>query len=966
MMAAEALPKILVVDDRAENLLVLEAQLRGQPARFVKASSGEEALNLLLLHDVALALVDVQMPGMDGFELAELMRGATRTRQIPIIFVTAALHDQSRIFKGYDAGAVDFLVKPIDDRVLGSKVSVFLQLHRQKEELAERLHQLESAHAALRETAELSRRQLEEIHSIYDSAHIGLCVFDRDLRYVRINRRLADINGRPAADHIGKTVDEVLPSMAATAHEIAAGIFRTGIGVTEIEFTGVTPSQPGIRRTWLEQWLPLKNSDGVVTGINVVAEEVTERRRTEEALRTSEERFRTVIENSRDGINMLDLKTGRYVFMSPAQVELTGFSADELRDMSFEEAFERVHPYDREISARQQREIAAGRDMPAPVEYRWKVKSGEYRWFADSRKLVRDAEGNPLALVGVSRDITDRKTAEAALRASEARLSLLSRTASRLLRAEFPQQIIDDLCHEVMQHLSCDLFLNFLVDPECHKLKLNASGGLPAEEVKRLEWLDFGVAICGCVARDGTRIVAEDVQCSSDPRADLVRSYGIEAYCCHALLGEGRKVLGTLSFGTKKQTQFSKDEIALMRAVSDQVATAIQRMEARHALSVTNAQLIEEGRRKNEFIAMLSHELRNPLAPIKNSLYILDHAEPHSQQARRAKATIDRQVNQLARLVDDLLDVTRIARNKIQLQRDRIELTELVQRTVEDHRSEFEKAGVRLDTIVESMPLWVSADGNRIGQAVGNLLQNAAKFTPRNGSVAVTVGKDESAGQAVIRVHDSGVGIKPEMLPQLFQPFMQAEMTLDRSQGGLGLGLALVKGLVELHGGTVGAFSAGLDQGTEFTIRLPTEEGPLETEHAAASTAALVRQRVLIIEDNEDAAESLREVLEFDNHDVAVAHTGPTGIRKAIELQPTVILCDIGLPGMDGYEVARAIRAEPSLKNVPMIALSGYALPEDLRRAQQAGFDRHMAKPPSLAQINQLLVGLSRGDGMQE
>lgn len=957
---AASLPNILLVDDRSENLVALETQLRDQPANILTARSGDDALELLLSHEVALALLDVQMPGMDGFELAELMRGSQRTRQIPIIFVTAALHDQARIFKGYDAGAVDFLIKPIDDRVLGSKVSVFLQLHQQKRQLAERVHELEAAHQALQASAELSFRQLDEIQSIYDSAHVGLCVFDQDLRYLRINRHMAEMNGASTSEHLGKTVDEILPSLAPTAHAIADGILRSGTGVTDVEFTGVTPSQPGVRRTWMEQWIPLKNARGVVTGINVVAEEVTDRRRTEEALRASEELLRTVIENSRDGINMLDLGTGRYTFISPAQSELTGFSAEETRAMSLAEVLDRVHPDDRDEVARQHGAGAAGQEGPSTVEYRWKTKRGVYRWLSDSHKIVRDRDGKPVGLVCVSRDITDRKQAEAALLASEARLKLLSDTAGRLLRAELPHQIIDQIGHEVMQHLDCDLFFNFLVEPGTHKLTLNACAGIPAEEAQRIQ--ASGTGVCGCVPRDGTCILAEDLQRSPDPRADLVRSYGVQAHCCHTLLGEGSKVLGTLSFGTRRRAHFAEDEVALMRAIADQIATAIQRTDARQALAVTNAQLVEADLRKNEFMAMLSHELRNPLAPIKNSLYILDHAQASSEQSRRAKATIDRQVDQLARLVDDLLDVTRIARNKIQLQRQSLELTELVRRTVDDHRVELEKAKLQLQTASDDAPIWVTADGNRIAQTVGNLLQNAAKFTPAGGRVEVSVSLDRPRAQAIIRVRDTGVGMNPDMLSRIFQPFMQADTAMDRSKGGLGLGLALVKGVVELHGGSVEATSAGLGKGTEFVVRLPADMDLAQTEPQRSAAPAVARQRVLIIEDNEDAADSLREVLELEDHDVAVAYSGPAGISKALALRPTVILCDIGLPDMDGYQVARAIRAEPSLEATPMVALTGYALPEDLQRAREAGFDHHMAKPPSLEQINEILAGLARAN----
>jgi PAS domain S-box-containing protein len=377
--------------------------------------------------------------------------------------------------------------------------------------------------------------------------------------------------------------------------------------------------------------------------------------------------------------------------------------------------------------------------------------------------------------------------------------------------------------------------------------------------------------------------------------------------------------------------------------------------ELERALRQANQQLIEADRRKNHFIAVLSHELRNPLMPIKNGLYILDRAAPGGDQARRAKEVIERQVDQLSHLVDDLLDVTRITRGKVQLHRCRLELTQLVRRTVDDHRALFQDADVRLEVEPAALPVFVDADWNRTAQVLSNLLQNAAKFTPRGGLVKVTLARDIDARQVVIRVADTGLGMTPELLAQLFEPFMQADETLDRSKGGLGLGLALAKGLVEQHGGSIEASSRGLDCGSEFIVRLPLDLSDPEAVEQAPEPAAAARHRVLIIEDNVDAAQSLKELLELQGHEVSVAHDGYDGLAKARELRADLVLCDIGLPGMDGYEVARAFRADDALRGAHLIALSGYALPEDLQRAAEAGFDRHVAKPLTLGKLEQLL-----------
>lgn len=380
----------------------------------------------------------------------------------------------------------------------------------------------------------------------------------------------------------------------------------------------------------------------------------------------------------------------------------------------------------------------------------------------------------------------------------------------------------------------------------------------------------------------------------------------------------------------------------------------------RKSVEVEREKLLEALRdvdeKKNQFLAALSHELRNPLAPIKNSLHILERAAPGGDQAKRAKDVIDRQVEQLARLVSDLLDVTRINRGKVRLERRRLELNDLARRTIEDYRSLFDRSGVTLRLEPASSQVCVEADWNRMAQVIGNLLQNAAKFTPRGGTVTVVVAMDPAEARAVIRVSDTGIGMNADVLARLFQPFMQAEATLDRSKGGLGLGLVLIKGLVEQQGGSVEAHSEGLGQGSRFTVRLPLDVTEPEESTREQALSGGARRRVLLIEDNTDAAESLREVLELEDHDVAVAYSGPDGLAKARAFRPDFILCDIGLPGMDGYEVARVMRADPTLRGTCLVALSGYALPEDIERSREAGFDRHIAKPPSLQAIEELLA----------
>lgn len=695
-------PKILIVDDRPENLLALETQLRGQPAEVLEASNGDEALELLLKHEVALALIDVQLPEMDGFELAEIMRGSPRTREIPIILVTAGLHDQSRIFKGYDAGAVDFLIKPIESRVLVGKVAVFLQLYRQKREL--------------------------------------------------------------------------------------------GLRVCELE-----------------------------------------------------------------------------------------------------------------------------------------------------------------------RALTERRSAEAQLAADHAALLQLHELNARLLRQEDLAELLDATVGAAVALTGASKGTLQLLDAETNALRIVAQHGFGPAFIEHFSLVQDGPAVCGEAMRRRARVVVENVSTSTMFRGTtagaILEAEQVVAVQSTVLLSRQGKLLGVISTHWATPPALSENTFRMLDLLARQVADLIEYRQREESLAEMNAQLIEESRRKNAFLATLSHELRNPLAPITNSLHILERSGASGAQASRARAIITRQVSQLASLINDLLDVTRVTSNKINLQRVCLELNELVVRTVEDTRSLFEQSGVQLEVETAPDSVFVHADSTRLAQVISNLLQNAAKFTARGGTTRVVVSTNDA--EAAVRVIDSGMGMTRETLDGLFQPFMQAEQTLARSRGGLGLGLALVKGLVELHGGKVEARSEGLGKGAEFTILLPLQlDTSAEIPSTAVCSGSQPRRRILIIEDNVDAAESLREVLELCEHQVEVAHDGPEGLAKAHTFRPEIVLCDIGLPGMDGFEVAKGFRANHDLGAIRLVALSGYALPEDIQRAVEAGFDQHLAKPPSLQKLEKLFTDL--------
>jgi signal transduction histidine kinase/CheY-like chemotaxis protein len=389
---------------------------------------------------------------------------------------------------------------------------------------------------------------------------------------------------------------------------------------------------------------------------------------------------------------------------------------------------------------------------------------------------------------------------------------------------------------------------------------------------------------------------------------------------------------------------------------SGQAAAAQYHAEAIAECRELERELEAAGRQKDRFLAMLSHELRNPLAPILNAAKMLRQAPLADPRLERAGEIIERQAIYQARLIDDLLDVNRIAQGKIALRRESVDLRAAIGQAVETCLPAIEAKGLALTLDVSAQPLMITGDPVRLAQIVTNVLNNAGRYTNAPGAIALTAGLEKR--QAVVRVKDTGVGIAPEMLPRVFDLFVQADTSLDRRQGGLGLGLALAKNLAEMQGGAVEARSEGLGAGSEFIIRLPlarTSETAADAALASTVEREPISRHVLLVDDQPDARTSLADVLEMLGHHVFTAANGPEALRLAWEEQPEVAIVDIGLPGMTGYELAQQLRRIPGGDRARLIALTGYGSPEDKERARQAGFDAHLTKPADFAELERLL-----------
>jgi signal transduction histidine kinase len=444
-----------------------------------------------------------------------------------------------------------------------------------------------------------------------------------------------------------------------------------------------------------------------------------------------------------------------------------------------------------------------------------------------------------------------------------------------------------------------------------------------------------------------------------DPPAEraAARLAGYRAACGTPLLSRGvggENVIGVIVTFFPNPHRPSERDARLVELYARQAAQAIDNARLYREMEESN-------RGKDEFLAMLAHELRNPLAPILNALHIMRLSGGTEGAHGQALEMVERQTRHMTRLIDDLLDVSRITRGKIQLRPEPVELAWVVGRAVDSSRPLIEARKHHLDVTLGPEPVRLLADATRLEQVLANLLNNAAKYTEPGGHIALSAGRED--GQVVIRVRDTGIGISPALLPRVFDLFMQAHVTPDRALGGLGIGLTLVRRLVELHGGSVEVHSEGPGHGSEFVVRLPAQDRPAPAPAPAPAAAGAAPPlppgrgalRVLVVDDNRDAAESLSMMLRLDGHEVRMAHDGTAALEVAGLFRPEVVLLDIGLPGTSGYDVARQL-LDRGVRPLLLVAMTGYGTEEDRRRSQEVGFDHHLVKPVDPQVLREMLA----------
>ncbi len=594
--------------------------------------------------------------------------------------------------------------------------------------------------------------------------------------------------------------------------------------------------------------------------------------------------------------------------------KLTGQTADEARGWGWLDA---VHPDDRE-RAKQQWTHALTSQTLFNVEYRIRARNAGYRHYAVRGVPVLNSAGQFDEWIGTITDIDDRKQAEEQLRHSEARFRAAVGAVSSLIWTN------------------------------------DAEGRMVGEQSG---WGNFtGQSQAEYQGYGWSRAVhSEDAQPTIDAWNHAVSEQRIFVFEHRVRRHDGEWRLCSI-----RAVPLMNDSGKVREWVG--VHTDItERKQLEEGLRHLAADLSDANRRKDEFLATLAHELRNPLAPIRNGLQILQMPENTPIRAEKVLAMMERQLTQMVRLVDDLLDVSRISRGKVELRKERIDLATVVQNAVETSLPLIEQQGHSLTVTLPPDPVYLDADATRLAQVFLNLLNNAAKYSERGGQIWLTA--EQQREEVIVSVKDTGIGISAAHLPRIFEIFAQVSTALEKSQGGLGIGLSLVKGLVELQGGTIEAHSDGLGKGSEFIVRLPTWSGttlpvPFVNRTGKVEPASHPTCRILVVDDNEDATVSLAMMLEIMGHEVYTAHDGETGVKLAKKWQPDIILMDLGMPRMNGYEAARHIRQETWGTRIILVALTGWGADDDRRKTQDAGFDRHLVKPVEPNALMQLLAEL--------
>jgi PAS domain S-box-containing protein len=764
------------------------------------------------------------------------------------------------------------------------------------------------AQQAQQEAVQRYERQMRLFESVVSTTPDFVYVFDRDGRFQYANRRLLEVWGMALPDVVGRTCREL--GYEQWHHDMHMREIAQVIA-TRQPIKGEVPFKApltGIFGVYEYIFTPVLAPDGEVELIAGTTRDVTERKLTEQEVRRRSEQFQTLIDGAPTGMFLVDADL-RIVQVNPAALRALGSSDRPLRGVALRDVLSGVWGprFAAGIVQVFERTLRTGESYRQPEGREVRVDTGATEYYDWSVQRI-GLPGGGLGVLCYFTEISDQVRAREAIERSEARYRTLFETMDEGFA----------LCEVVRDEQGKAVDVRYVeANPAAQRLTGRDVVGRTLLEIDpsfERSWIDIPARVAA----------------TGRPERHEHYARALDAW---------------YDFYLFPATEADRQRVALLF----QDITERKRAEAA---------LREADRRKDEFLATLAHELRNPLAPVRTAVHILNREGAPAAQLRSARAIIERQVSYMVRLIDDLLEVSRITLGKLELRRERTTLQQVLEVATEIARPLLKQ---ELQVTVPPEPIALEADPTRLAQVFGNLLSNACRYTPAGGHIALDARVE--GGELEVTVRDDGIGIAAEHLPRLFQMFSQVESAGSRAQGGLGIGLALAKGLVELHGGSISARSAGLGSGSEFTVRLPLAAAENAAAPAAvvpAHATTLAGRRILVVDDNRDSALTLATLLELEGAQVRTAYDGESAVAVAREAAPEVILLDIGLPGMNGYDACRAIRAQQAAPRPIVLALTGWGQEDDRRKSAEAGFDGHLVKPVDHAQLLRAIDELTR------
>jgi len=810
-----------------------------------------------------------------------------------------------------------------------------------------------------RKRNEIALREISQrLKIVTDSMAAPVTRCSRDLRYVWVNQSYAEWLGRKTEEIVGRPIVEIV---GQPAFDHLLPYFERVLAGEVVRYEEQVDFR-GIGRRWITAvYTPTINEKGECDGWVAVVNDIDDRKRMEEGLRESELRFHTLADSAPVHIWMDD-EHGNTIFGNARYMEYTGTGLEQLSKQIWPDI---LHSEDKERYLSEYKTALAA-EAGFRAEVRLRRHDEAYSWF----QIIGSPrfQGERFAgYIGISMDVTARIDAERGIRADLEAMTLLQEVGNLCAAKDSDfQQCLLRILDVAIAFTAAQKGTLQLFNDKSGTLRLIAHKGFEEPFLRFFDTVNArDAAACGEAMRSRDRIIVEDVRQSAifagEPSLDVLLHAGIRAVQSTPLASSAGSLIGMISTHFLSPQRPSNRQLRLMDLLAREAADYLERKRAEDLLREYVQQLAEADRRKDEFLATLAHELRNPLAPISNAVQMLKEIGYTDPDLVENQELIERQVQNMVRLLDDLLDVSRITSNKLELRKTAVTLASVVQTAIETSRSHIRDGAHELSVSLPTEPVYIEADPIRLAQVFSNLLNNAAKFTREGGHIWLSAERQDN--EITVSVKDNGIGIEPEILPRLFEMFSQAESLYERSHEGLGIGLWLVKGLVEMHGGTITVRSGGLGKGSEFSVRLPVITNNVTAESKPTNDNDESQRnkfyRILVVDDRKNAADILAKLLKKKGHDVQTAYDGKNGLLVAEQFRPEVVLLDIGMPDMNGYEVCRQIRSQPWGEAMYLIAVSGWGQEEDRRRSAGAGFDYHFVKPVHSTMLTKVLDSIS-------